>query len=67
MVAVLFNAGDQLPAMLFVDVVGSGLNVPPEQIAGTCVNVGVVNGFTVMLIVVVLAHVGVAVVVGVNV
>ena len=42
----LFNAGDQLPAMLFVDVVGSELNVPPEQIAGTCVNVGVVNGFT---------------------
>ncbi len=32
-VAVLFKAGDQLPAMLFVDVVGSGLNVPPEQIA----------------------------------
>ncbi len=46
-VAVLFKAGDQLPATLFVDVVGSGLNVPPEQIAGTCVNVGVVNGFTV--------------------
>jgi hypothetical protein len=33
--AVLFNAGDQLPAMVFVDVVGSGLNVPPEQIAET--------------------------------
>jgi hypothetical protein len=60
-------AGDQLPAMLFVDVVGSGLNVPPEHIAGTCVNVGVVNGFTVIIIVVVVAQVGDAVDVGVNV
>ncbi len=42
--------------MVFVDVVGSGLNVPPEQIAETCVNVGVVNGFTVMVIVAVFAH-----------
>ena len=67
MVAVLFMAGDQLPTMLFVDVVGSALNVAPEQIAGTWVNVGVVNGFTVILIVVVVAHVGVAVDVGVNV
>ncbi len=46
-IAVLFNAGDQLPAILLVDVVGNALNVAPEQIAGTCVNVGVVNGFTV--------------------
>ena len=66
-VAVLFKAGDQDPVILLFDVVGSALNVAPEQIAGTCVNVGVVNGFTVILIVVVLAHVGVAVVVGVNV
>ena len=56
MVAVLFNAGDQLPAMLFVDVIGSALNVAPEQIAGTCVNVGVVSGFTVIVIVAVVAH-----------
>ncbi len=67
MVAALLMAGDQLPAMLFVDVVGSALNVAPEQIAETCVNVGVVNGFTVILIVVVVAHVGDAVDVGVNV
>ena len=46
-VAVLFKAGDQLPEMLFVDVVGNALNVAPEQIEATCVNVGVVNGFTV--------------------
>ena len=53
--------------MLFVDVVGSAFNVPPEQIAETCVNVGVVNGFTVIIIVVVVAQVGDAVDVGVNV
>ena len=49
-VAVLFNAGDQLPAILLVDVVGNALNVAPEQIAETCVNVGVVNGFTVTVV-----------------
>jgi len=53
---VLFNVGDQLPAILLFDVVGNALNVPPEQIAATCVNVGVVNGFTVIVIVVVVAH-----------
>ena len=46
-VAVLFNAGDHVPAILLFDAVGNALNVAPEQIAGTCVNVGVVNGFTV--------------------
>ena len=66
-VAVLFNAGDQLPAILLFDVDGKALNVPPEQIAGTWVNVGVVNGFTVIVIVVVVAHVGDAVDVGVKV
>ncbi len=49
-VAVLFNAGDQLPAILLVDVVGNALNVAPEQIAETCVNVGIVNGFTVTVV-----------------
>jgi hypothetical protein len=66
-VAVLFKAGDQLPEMLFADVVGNALNVAPEQIEATCVNVGVVNGFTVIVIVVVVAQVGDAVDVGVNV
>jgi len=46
-VVVLFNAGDQLPAILLLDVVGNAFKVPPVQIAGICVNVGVVNGFTV--------------------
>jgi hypothetical protein len=49
-VAVLFNKGDQLPSMLLFEVVGNALNVAPEQIAGTCVNVGVVNGFTVTVV-----------------
>ena len=52
----LFNAGDQLPAILLFDVVGKTLNVPPEQIAATCVNVGVVNGFTVTVVTVEVAE-----------
>ena len=66
-VTVLFKAGDQDPEILLFDVVGNALNVPPEQIAATCVNVGVVNGFTVIDIVVVVAHEGDAVDVGVKV
>jgi hypothetical protein len=49
-VVVLFNVGDHVPAILLVDVVGKVLNVAPEQIAETCVNVGVVNGFTVTVV-----------------
>jgi hypothetical protein len=30
-----------------LDVVGNAFKAPPVQIAGVCVNVGVVNGFTV--------------------
>ena len=66
-VAVLFIAGDHVPTILLFDVVGNALKLPPEQIAATCVNVGVVSGFTVMVIVVLIAHVGEAVDVGVNV
>ena len=54
-VAVLFIAGDQVPVMLLFDVVGK-VNVPPEHIAATCVNVGVVGWFTVTNIVAVVAH-----------
>ena len=46
-VVALFKAGDQIPATLLFDVVGSEFKVTPAQIAGTCVNVGVVNGFAV--------------------
>ena len=65
--AVLFIAGDHVPTILLFDVVGNALKLPPEQMAATCVNVGVVGGFTVMVIVVLVAHVGEAVEVGVNV
>jgi hypothetical protein len=64
---VLFKAGDHVPAILLFEVGGNAFNVAPEQIAATCVNVGVVNAFTVIAIVVVIAHVGDAVEVGVNV
>jgi hypothetical protein len=36
--------------MLLFEVVGKALNVSPEQIASTCVNVGVVNGLTVTVV-----------------
>ena len=50
--------------MVFVEVVGNAANVAPEQIDATCVNVGVTLGFTVMVIVAVVAQ---SPVVGVNV
>ena len=55
-VAVLFNAGDQVPVILFVEVVGNGAKVAPLQIGATCVNVGAIFGFTVMVIVAVVAQ-----------
>jgi hypothetical protein len=39
-VAVLFNAGDHVPLTPLFDVVGKEFNVPPEQMAETCVNEG---------------------------
>ncbi len=56
MVAVLFNAGDQVPVIPFVDVVGNAFNVEPVQIADTALKVGVTLGLTVMVNVVVVAH-----------
>ena len=55
-VAVLFNAGDQVPVMPFSDVVGKADNVAPEQIAATGLNVGVIFGLTVIVSVAVVAH-----------
>ena len=49
MVAVLFIAGDQEPAMLFVEVVGNAEILAPEQYGPTCVNVGLVVGFSVIV------------------
>ena len=56
MVAVLFNAGDQVPVKPLLDVVGKAVKVCPLQIGATAVNVGNTLGFTVMVKVVVEAH-----------
>ena len=42
--------------MELFEVVGNADKVPPEHIAATCVKVGVTFGFTVMVIVAVVAH-----------
>ena len=55
-VAVLFKAGDQVPVMPLLDVVGNALRVAPEQIGATALNVGVTFGLTVIVKVVVVAH-----------
>ena len=44
MVAVLFSAGDHVPVMPSLDVVGSAFKVPPEQIGATGLKVGVTLG-----------------------
>jgi hypothetical protein len=54
-VAVVFTAGDHVPAMLFVDVAGS-VNAVPAHTAATWVKVGVVALLTTTLIVVVFAQ-----------
>ena len=51
----LFTAGDQVPVMPLLEVVGSE-KLPPEQIGVTCAKVGVRFGFTVTVIVAVVAH-----------
>jgi hypothetical protein len=55
-VAVLFTAGDHVPAILLFEVVGS-VNDSPLQIGATWVNVGTVGWFTVTDIVAVVAQV----------
>jgi hypothetical protein len=55
-VVVLSNAGAQVPLIPLVEVVGNGTSASPEQIAATAANVGVINGLTVMVKVVVVAH-----------
>ncbi len=54
--AVLLIAGDQLPAIPFFDVVGNALIAAPKQIGATWVNVGVVDGFTVIVVAVEVAE-----------
>ena len=55
-VVVLFKAGDQLPVIPLLDVVGSADSVAPEQIGATALKVGVTFGLTVIVSVVVVAH-----------
>jgi len=53
---VLSKAGDQVPVIPLLEVVGKGVNVAPEQIGVTAVNAGVVLVFTVIVKVAVVAH-----------
>jgi hypothetical protein len=46
-VVVLSNAGDQVPVIPSIDVVGNADRLAPEQIGATAVNVGVTVGLTV--------------------
>jgi hypothetical protein len=62
-VAVLSKAGDHVPVIPLLEVVGNAAKVVPEQIEFTCVNVGVTFGLTVTVIVDCVAHTPV---VGVN-
>ena len=55
-VAVLFTAGDQVPVIPFVEVVGRAGIAAPTQNGPTGVNVGVIFGFTVTVMVVGVAH-----------
>jgi len=55
-VAVLSNAGAQVPVIPLVEVVANADKLAPEQIGATAVNVGVIFGLTVMVKVVVVAH-----------
>lgn len=54
--AVLFKAGVQVPVNPLLDVVGSAVKLPPEQMGATAVNVGVILGLMVMVKVVGSAH-----------
>ena len=56
MVAVLSKAGDQVPVIPLLEVVGSAVKVAPEHIGATAVNIGVMLGFTTIVNVVVVAH-----------
>ncbi len=53
---ILFNAGDQVPVIPLVEVVGKADKVVPEQIELTAANVGVTLEFTVIVNVWVEAH-----------
>ena len=52
----MFKAGDQVPVIPLFDVVGNADSVAPEQMDVINVKVGVTVGFTVIVIVAVVAH-----------
>jgi hypothetical protein len=52
----LLIAGDHVPVIPLVEVVGNADKLAPEQIGATCVNVGVVFGVTVIIIFATIAH-----------
>ena len=49
-VVVLSKEGDQVPLMPLFEMVSSSLKASPEQIAGICVKIGVIIGFTITVI-----------------
>jgi hypothetical protein len=50
------SAGDQVPVIPLVDVVGNTDKVAPEHIGATALNVGAIFGLTVIVSVDVVAH-----------
>ena len=52
----MLSAGDHIPVMPLVDVVGNATSRSPAQIADTALNVGVMTGLTVIVKVVLVAH-----------
>ena len=52
----MFSAGDQVPVIPLLEVVGNADRVAPEQMGATAVKVGVIFGLTVMVKMVVVAH-----------
>ena len=50
------SAGDHVPVIPSLEVVGSAFNVAPEQIGATALNVGVMFGLTTIVNVAVVAH-----------
>jgi len=52
----LFKAGDHVPVIPLLDVVGSAVSVAPEHIGATGLKVGVTLGLTTIVNVVVVAH-----------
>ena len=50
------KAGDQVPVIPLFDVVGNANKLAPEQIELTCVNVGVVDKPTEIVIFAIVAH-----------